>query len=258
MAAHGEPGGRVVLVVGGANGIGRAAARAFAARGDRIIVSDLNAAAGAALEAELRSGNRQAWSMPADATSEADVAALVRRIGDEHGRLDVALNLVGAIPSPDRPTARLHETEEAGWDATVALCLKSAFLCMKHQIALMLAQGSGVIANTASLAGLHVTPNGSPAYHAAKAGVVHLTRKAAVDYAASGLRINVVAPGVTATDQLVSRWSREQLRVMSGEQPMGRPVTPEEVAAAFVWLCSPDASGVTGQTITVDGGWHAR
>ncbi len=134
----------------------------------------------------------------------------------------------------------------------------STFLCMKHEIVAILAQGGGVIVNTASLAGLRVTPNGSPAYHAAKAGVVHLTRKAAVDYAEQGVRVHVVAPGLTATERLVSRWSPDELKTMSSEHPMGRPVTPGEVAAAYVWLCSPEASGATGLVVPVDGGWYAR
>jgi NAD(P)-dependent dehydrogenase (short-subunit alcohol dehydrogenase family) len=251
--------GKVVLVVGGATGIGRSAARAFAARGAHLVFSDITDANGPALEKELRDLSLDALFVQSDATAEPEVAALVAQVVDLHGRLDAAINLVGAIPPPDNARARLHETSEAGWDGTVQLCLKSAFLCMKHQIAQMLQQGGGgAIVNTASLAALHVTPNGSPAYHAAKAGVIQLTRKAAVEYAADGVRVNVVAPGLTATDTLLSRWNAEQLKTMSAEQPIGRPVSPEEVAAAFVWLCSPEASGVTGLTLPVDGGWNAR
>ena len=253
-----ELAGQVALVTGGANGIGRAVSRAFAGAGCRVVVADLAEADGQALEAELRAAGHEALFVRADTTRDQEVAALVARVTDAYGRLDVAANLVGGIMPPDDSTARLHEISEEGWDQTVAVNLRSAFLCMRRQIEVMLRQGGGAIANTASLAGLRVSANGSPAYHAAKAGVMQLTRKAAVDYAKDGIRVNVIAPGLTVTDRMRARRTPEELVAMSGEHPMGRPVTPEEVAQAFLWICSPAASGVTGLVIPVDGGWSAR
>jgi NAD(P)-dependent dehydrogenase (short-subunit alcohol dehydrogenase family) len=253
-----ELAGQVVLVTGGANGIGRAVTRAFAGAGCRVVVADLAEADGQALEAELRAGGREALFVRADATRDSEVAALVQRVTGDFGRLDVAVNMVGAIVPPDASTAKVHETSEEAWDLTVGVTLKSAYLCMRRQVEVMLRQGGGVIANTASLAGLRVSANGSPAYHAAKAGVIQLTRKAAVDYAKDGIRVNVVAPGLTVTERMRARRSAEDLAAMSGEHPMGRPVTPEEVAGAYLWACSPAASGVTGLVIPVDGGWSAR
>jgi NAD(P)-dependent dehydrogenase (short-subunit alcohol dehydrogenase family) len=250
---------RVILVTGGATGIGRATTELLAASGAQLIFTDIRDDYGPALEAALAARGQRGWFVRSDASDEAAVAALIAEIVSRYGRLDAAINNVGAIPAPDSPTALLHETSLEGWQATLDLCLKTTFLCMKHEIIQMLRQdGGGAIVNTASLAGIRHSAQGSPAYSAAKAAVVHLSRKAAVDYARNGVRVNVVAPGLTATDHLLSRWSAEKLTEMAAHQPIGRPVQPEEVAQAFAWLCSDAARGVTGHTIPVDGGWAAR
>jgi NAD(P)-dependent dehydrogenase (short-subunit alcohol dehydrogenase family) len=250
--------GRIVLVTGASTGIGRATAEAFARKGDRVVITDVREDPGPAAEREMRAAGLDATFIRSDATDEAQVDALISGILDRFGRLDVAINNVGATPAPDSPTARLHETSLEAWRATTGLCLTSCFLGMRRQIPAMLAQGAGVIANTASLAGLRTSPKGSPTYHAAKAGLIALSRKAAVDYARDNIRVNVVAPGLTATDHMLSRWSPEALDEMASEHPTRRAVTPEQVAAAFVWLCSEAAGGVTGHVIPVDGGWAAR
>lgn len=154
------------------------------------------------------------------------------------------------------------------------MSLKTTFLCMKHEIIQMLKQGGGAIANTTSLAGLRVTENSTAGYVAAKAGyiaakagyvaakagVAHLTRYAAVLYAKDNIRVNVIAPGLTATPTVLNAFPTEATRnAMAGAtMPMGRLMTPEELADAFLWACSDQASGITGLTIPVDGGWAAK
>ena len=131
---------------------------------------------------------------------------------------------------------------------------------MKYEIQQMLKQGGGVIANTTSLAGVRITPHSSPGYVAAKAGVVHLTRYAAVLYAKDNIRVNVIAPGLTATPAVLGAFPTPEARnaIAAEFHPMGRLMTPQELADAFLWVCSDQASGVTGLTIPVDGGWTAK
>jgi len=249
---------KVVLITGGATGIGRATVQAFAAQGARVVFTDISDLHGPAVEAELRARGQEALFIRSDAADEAQVEALIDGIVESHGRLDILINVVGGVGIDDGSRLQMHETPLTGFENTVDLNLRTTFLSMKHAIRVMLAQGGGVIANTASLASVRTTTNGSPSYHAAKAGVILLTRKAAVDYARQGIRVNVVAPGATATDLMRRNHTADQLAEMvKGTQPMGRMVKPEEIADAFLWLCSGRASAVTGVTIPVDCGWSA-
>ncbi|MBW8811558.1 MAG: SDR family oxidoreductase, partial [Lysobacter sp.] len=223
------------------------------------IFTDITDAHGPGVEAEMKAAGLDVLFSKSDAIDEAQMDALVERIVNDYGRLDVAVNVVGGPAPNDKSTGLIHETPIEGYRRTVELCLESAFVCMKSELKAMLAQGGGVIANTASLAGVRVTPNGSPAYSAAKAGVVHLTRKAAVDYAGKNIRVNVVAPGLTGTDLLISRWDPDELaKMVKRDHPNGRMVRPEEIADAFVWVCSDRASSISGHLIPVDGGWTAK
>jgi NAD(P)-dependent dehydrogenase (short-subunit alcohol dehydrogenase family) len=194
-----------------------------------------------------------------DANDEAQVSALIERIVQRWGRLDLAINNVGNMAGGDHSGLALHDTPLEAWEGTLGVSLRSTFLCMKHEIQQMLRQGGGVIANTSSMAGMRVTEHASAAYAAAKAGVIHMSEHAAVLYAANGIRVNVVAPGMTATPAIMQVFGRAKGdEIAAAFQPMRRMVTPEELADAFLWVCSDEASAITGLTIPVDGGWAAR
>jgi NAD(P)-dependent dehydrogenase (short-subunit alcohol dehydrogenase family) len=252
--------GKVALVTGGASGIARATVLGLVTEGANVVFTDIASDAGQAYEAELKCQGSEVMFVRSDATSESDAEELIKRIVARYGRLDVAMNIVGNMGSSDKLGPMLHESTLEGWEDTIAISLTSAFLCMKHQLKQMMKQGNGgAIANTASLAGLRVTFNSSPGYVAAKSGLVHLSEYAAVMYAKHGIRVNVIAPGLTATPAVLDMFSAEQRDAMAAEtQPMGRMMTPEELADAFLWVCSSQASAITGLTIPVDGGWAAR
>lgn len=250
--------GKAIVVTGAASGIGAATTRAFAAEGGNIVLADIADAAGQAIADELNGKGMTARYFHVDATREADAAALVAFVVSEFGRLDIAVNVVGNQDPDMSPTTQLHEETIDNYTKTVALNLGSTFFGMKHQIIQMLRQGGGVIANTTSMAGLRVSNEATASYAAAKAGVVHLSEHAAVRYADRNIRVNVVAPGLTATPAVRSAFSDEKLLEMAKRtQPMNRLMLPEDQAAAFLWLCSDDAAGVTGLTIPVAGGWAA-
>jgi NAD(P)-dependent dehydrogenase (short-subunit alcohol dehydrogenase family) len=252
--------GKVALVTGGASGIGRATVQGLVQEGAKVVFTDITADAGQAYEAELKAQGGDVMFVRSDATREADVEALMAQLVARYGRLDVACNLVGNMGSTDKLGPMLHESTLDGWEGTMAVSLTSAFLTMKHELKQMMKQGDGgAIANTSSLAGLRVTFNSSPGYVAAKSGLVHLSEYAAVMYAKHNIRVNVIAPGLTATPAVLGMFNAEQRNAMAAEtQPMGRMMTPEELADAFLWVCSSQASGITGLTIPVDGGWAAR
>lgn len=249
---------KVVLVTGGARNIGRAITEAFARESCLVVFTDLGDSDGPSLEAALRRAGRQADFRQSDAADENQVRALIDGIVETHGRLDIAVNNVGGVHPLEGKLQPLHEVSLDGWQATLDLSLTSAFLGMKHQIRVMLAQGGGVIANTGSLAGLRVSPNSSHAYAAAKAAIAHLSRKAAVTYGSHNIRVNVVAPGVVAPDPAAPDGGEPRRKAAETLHPTTRWVTPEEIAAAFVWICSDQAKSLTGHVLPVDGGWAAR
>jgi NAD(P)-dependent dehydrogenase (short-subunit alcohol dehydrogenase family) len=249
---------KIVLITAGASGIGEATVRGFAAEGAKVIIADINEDAGNTVADELTKAGCIVRFCKSDATREADAEALVNYAVAEFGRLDIAINNVGNLGAGQSPWDKLHETGLDAWKSTVDLNLTSCFLGMKHQILQMLRQGGGVIANTASMAAMRVSQDAPASYAAAKAGVIHLSEHAAVLYAADNIRINVVAPGLTATPAIVAQIPLDKQREMAKRtQPMGRMMLPEEQAAAFLWVCSDEASGVTGLTIPVAGGWAA-
>lgn len=234
---------KVVIVTGASRGIGAAGARAFAAAGARVVLAARDEDA----LNEVARDIGDALVVPTDVSSSESVKALVDRTLREFGRLDAAFNNAGANLAM-HPVADIADEE---FDQTLAINLRGTFLCMKHEIKAMLANGGGAIVNMASTAGIGAAP-GLASYVSAKHGVVGLTKAAALDYADKGIRINALAPGPIFTDPRmdpgqVGRWV-----------PMQRMGRPEEVAAVAVWLCSDDASYMTGAILPIDGGKLAR
>lgn len=240
--------GRVALVTGASGGIGRASALAFAASGASVMVSDVQDANGAETVAMIeRSGGRAAYCH-CDVSDEAQVNTLVAATVDTFGGLDFAHNNAGI----NRPAHDQWETDE--WSLSMKVNLDSMMFCMRAEIAVMLERGGGAIVNTASVNGLVGNPS-QPAYVASKHGVIGLTRSTALKYAKSGIRVNAVCPGVVETPMVEQVAKIPQYRAaMEAMTPMGRMAQPDEIANAVVWLCSRQASFVTGHPLVVDGG----
>lgn len=243
--------GKVALVTGAGSGIGLATAACFAREGARVIVSDVNVASGEAAAEQIRKAGGEARFVACDVSDEAQVQAMVEFARAQYGRLDCAHNNAGG-PGPG---AAVHGMPLDDWNRTLAVNLTGVFLCMKHEIALMQAQGGGAIVNTASGAGLVATPFLAH-YAAAKHGVLGLTKSAALENAKTNVRINAVCPGSIDTPALRA-WMSQSPEVEKGilrTQPGGRLGRPEEIAEAVVWLCSDRASFVHGESMVVDGG----
>jgi len=247
--------GKVALVTGASSGIGRATALAFAREGAKVVVSDVAIEGGDETVRLIKAAGGDARFVRADMARHEEIEALIRAAVDTYGRLDCAHNNAG-VPGADAKTV---EYPLADWERVIAVNLTGVWLCMKHEIAQMLTQGSGSIVNTASVAGLQGFARYS-AYAASKHGVVGLTKSAALEYARAGIRVNAVCPGYIRTGMtqpmLDSRPGLEE-RVSSIE-PVGRIGRPQEIAEAVVWLCSDAASFVTGHAMPVDGGLTAR
>lgn len=246
--------GKVVLVTGAASGIGRAAALSFAREGARVVVSDVDAVGGGETVAMIGQAGGEAAFIRADVSKSADVQTLVAGVVERYGRLDCAFNNAG-IEIEHRPLA---EADEATFDRIMNVNVKGVWLCMKYEIAQMLAQGGGVIVNTASVAGLVGAPT-QPIYAASKHAVVGMTRTAAAEYGRAGIRINAVCPGIIRTPMMDRAIEREPRRGKAVEKvhPIGRLGEAQEIANAALWLCSDSASFVTGHQLAVDGGLTA-
>ena len=243
--------GKVVLVTGGGSGLGRAAVELLASAGADVAVADIDRERGEEVAERARGLGADAVFVATDVTREDEVAALVQQVIDRWGRLDGALNNAGMV-GPAKPTAEYTLDE---WNTVVALNLTSVFLCLRHEIPVMVRQGKGAIVNTSSGAGLVGFP-GLPAYVATKHGVIGLTRAAALEYVAAGVRINAVCPGSTRTPMLEGFMggNPEIERAMEHSAPIGRLANAEEIAHAMCWLLSDAASFVVGHAFAVDGG----
>ncbi len=239
--------GRAALITGAAAGIGRASALAFASAGASVALVDIDAGGLEDTAAAVRALGARAAVLPADVTDLQAVTEAVGRAVGVFGRLDAALNNAG-VPGPYVP---LDEYEEADFLRILQVDLAGVWRCMRAEIRYMRAQRSGAIVNTSSMLGLAAMPDNG-AYVAAKHGVHGLTRAAALELGGAGIRVNAIAPGVTRTG-MTSAVSDELLRTV----PLGRIAEPEEIAAAAVWLCSPEASYITGSVLVADGGWLA-
>lgn len=247
--------GKVTLVTGGAAGIGRAAAFAFAEQGAYVVLSDVRAEDGEKTAADIRRSGAEATFVQADMSVPGEVAAMVAFTVKKYGRLDLAFNNAGV----ESKVADIVTCPESEWDRVIGINLKGVWLCLKHEIEQMLQQDGGIIVNTASIAGLIGIPNFAP-YIAAKHAVIGLTKAAALEYSAQGIRVNAVCPGWTDTG-MVDRLNAEipeAVDTLVNTIPMGRKADPEEIARTVLWLCSEAASYVTGQAVAVDGGYTVR
>jgi NAD(P)-dependent dehydrogenase (short-subunit alcohol dehydrogenase family) len=244
--------GKVVFVTGAANGIGRATALAFAREGASVVAADVADEPNQETVGMIEAQGGRAVAVQCDVTRVEDVKAALAKTVEAFGRLNFAFNNAGIEPSKPAPTA---EYEDEEWNRIIDINLRGVFLCMKHEIPLILKQGGGAIVNTSSGAGI-IGIKSSPAYTAAKHGVIGLTRSSALDYAAHNIRINAVCPGYIDTpmmDRFTGGTPEGRAKVIA-EEPIGRMGKPEEIAAAVVWLCSDAAAFVIGHAMVLDGG----
>lgn len=243
--------GKVAFVTGAANGIGRAAAQAFAREGANVVLADLSEEGIQETARLVENAGRKALAIKCDVSRADDIRAALDKMVETFGRLDFAFNNAG-VEQPVTPAADLTEEE---WDRIVDVNLRGIFLCMKHEIPLMLRQGGGAIVNTGSGAAVKGIA-GQAAYCAAKFGMIGLTKAAALDYAKAKIRVNAVCPGYVDTPmmQRFTGGTSEGRQKVIDNVPAGRPATPEEIAAAVVWLCSDAAAYVIGHAMVIDGG----
>ena len=240
--------GKVALVTGASGGIGRASAVAFAASGASVVVSDVNDAGGEETVALLAAAGGKAVFQRCDVSNGADVKALVARAVSEYGRLDFALNNAGIN------NLGSNEYDDDVWARSMGINLTGVMMCMREEAEVMMAQGKGAIVNTASINGL-VGNGAQPGYTASKHGVVGLTRHGALRWAQAGIRVNCVCPGVIETPMTAPLTANPEMKkILDGMTPMGRMGKAEEIASAVMWLCSDQASFVTGHPLVVDGG----
>jgi NAD(P)-dependent dehydrogenase (short-subunit alcohol dehydrogenase family) len=242
---------KVALVTGGNSGIGRATSLAFARDGARVVIAARREELGQAVVREIKKEGGDALFIKTDVTNPTAVENLFKEIIDHYGKLDLAFNNAGV----GGPLNRLAKQTMETWDLVINTNLRGVWLCLKQEIQQMLKQGGGAIVNTASTAGISGSP-GSAIYSASKHGVLGLTKSAAADYATKNIRINAVCPGPIMTPMLEEGFTeRPAMReAYLATVPMGRFGEPEEIAAAVLWLCSNEASFMTGYSITVGGG----
>ena len=245
----------VVLITGALTGIGRATALAFAREKNRVVISGRREEAGQALAAELRALGAEAEFLRADVRFEAEIRNVVEQTVERFGRLDVAVNNAGT----EGQLAPIAEQSSANYEDTFAVNVLGTLLSLKHEMRVMLAQGSGSIINLSSVAG-QVGIAGASVYVASKHAVEGLTKSAALEGAAAGVRVNAVAPGPVATEML-ERFvggSEENKAGFLASIPARRAATPDEIAQTIVFLASDKARYLTGQSVAVDGGYTAQ
>jgi len=242
--------GKVALITGGASGIGRVAAQAFASEGAKVVVSDMAADGGEETVRLIGQSGANSIFIKADVTKASEVKQMLGEVERRCGRLDFALNNAGI----DGARAATADYPEDIWMQVVNVNLTGVFLCMKYEIPLMLRQG-GVIINMSSVAGVTGFPSHC-AYTASKHGVFGLTKTAAIEYARSGIRVNALCPAYTRTPMLdrIIQTKPELEAKLTARVPLGRLGTAEEIASAAIYLCTNSASFITGHSMVLDGG----
>lgn len=239
---------KVAVITGGASGIGAATARLFVSEGAKVVLVDLNEEKGKAFEAELKGLNAEALFIKANITSEEEVANIFKQTVATFGKVDIVFNNagIGRVHSS-------HDLDYSEWRNTVNVDLDGVFLVARESIREMLKTGGGSIVNTASMYGWVGSP-GSAAYNAAKGGVINLTRSLALEYAEQNIRINALCPGFIDTPII----PEESKQALSAATPMKRLGKSEEMAKAVLFMASDDSSYMTGNSLTVDGGYTAQ
>ena len=244
--------GMVALVTGAASGLGLATAQAFAHAGAKVVLADINAQRLQQAVDELKGGGAEITGIPCDVQSDAGVKSLIDQIVSTYGRLDSAFNNAGIVT----PKVDIHEMSEQEYDRVLGINLKGVFNCMKYELQQMRSQGSGSIVNCSSLSGLVGAP-GRSQYHAAKHGVLGMTKSAAIEVAALGIRVNAVCPGTFYTPTVERLEGEKDINVAEVEAsvPIRRMGRLDELADSVLWLCSSGSTYVIGQPIAVDGGY---
>lgn len=247
---------QVALVTGAGSGLGLAAARAFAQAGARVVLADRDENAVADAAAELAAQGHDVLAISCDVADDAQVEAMIARTVAVFGRLDIAFNNAGV----QNVLAETADAPRDDYDRVMAVNLRGVWSCMKFELQHMRKQGHGAIVNCSSLGGL-VGGAERGTYHAAKHGVLGLTKSAALEYAAKGIRINAICPGLIHTpmaERMIAEGQGAAIDAMVGMVPIGRMGRADEIADAVLWLCSARASYVVGQSISVDGGYTMR
>jgi NAD(P)-dependent dehydrogenase (short-subunit alcohol dehydrogenase family) len=247
--------GKVALVTGAGAGMGLATAKAFAEAGATVALSDIYENSVRSAAEELTAAGHKAIALRCDVADETDVKAIVEQTVSTFGRLDAAYNNAGV----QSPAVEMADASGEEFDRVTGINLRGVWNCMKYELRQMREQGSGAIVNCSSIGGLIGLP-GRATYHATKHGVIGLTKSAALEYAAKGIRINAVCPGTINTPMVEKMLANEPdaMKEILRNQPIGRLGQPEEIAAAVLWLCSPGASFVIGHALVVDGGFTAH
>ena len=245
--------GKVALVTGGSSGMGRTTAVAFAREGAKVVVASRREDEGQETVRLIEVAGSKGLFVQADVSKAVEVEALVAQTAETFGSLDIAFNNAGV----EGETAMLADLTEEDFDKVIGINLKGVFLCVKYEIEQMLKNKGGCIVNMSSVVGLVADPR-SGIYSASTHGVVALTKTAALNYGQQGIRVNAVAPGTIETD-MITRFiaNNDELKqsLIKQHPAAGRLGQAEEVASTVLWLCSPGASFIHGQTLAVDGGW---
>jgi NAD(P)-dependent dehydrogenase (short-subunit alcohol dehydrogenase family) len=249
---------KVCLITGAGSGIGAATARAFANEGGKVIVADINENASIEIADKIKTTGGEAMAVRVDIADQISVQNMIANAIKKYGRLDCAVNAAGIA---GKITAPLHEYPEGEWMNMMQVNLFGTYYCLKEELIVMLQQGGGSIVNVASAAGLVAQPGNSP-YASSKFAIVGLTRTAAKEYATQNIRINAICPTAIETPMIMQGRRKlaenpEALEAAKNYQAMKRMGQPEEVAAVILWLCSEEASFITGHAMPVDGGAFA-